>query len=131
MPTPCTRTTLTFQPLGNRDVCARFDGVTVTSDAGGLLLREVEAKFHFIDQFARCFTDYRDPDKVEHTLPQLLKQRIFGLCLGYEDLNDHDTLRHDPLLAILVGKADPTGQDRRDRADRGKALAGKSTLNRL
>ena len=84
MPTPCTRTTLTFQPLGNRDVCARFDGTTVTSDAGGLLLREVEAKFHFLDQFARCFTDYRDPDKVEHTLPELLKQRVFGLCLGYE-----------------------------------------------
>jgi len=131
MPTPCTRTTLTFQPLGNRDVCARFDGTTVTSDAGGLLLREVEAKFHFLDQFARCFTDYRDPDKVEHTLPELLKQRVFGLCLGYEDLNDHDPLRHDPLLAVLAGKRDPHGQGRLRPADRGKALAGKSTLNRL
>src|SRR5262249_3328057 len=64
-------------------------------------------------------------------LPQLLRQRIFGLCLGYEDLNDHDALRHDPLLAVLVGKADPTGQGRTRDRDRGKALAGKSTLNRL
>ena len=131
MTTQCITTSLTFQPLGRRDIRARFDGTTVTSDAGGLLLREVEAKFHFIDQFARCFTDHRDPDKVEHSLPELLKQRVFGLCLGYEDLNDHDTLRHDPLLAVLVGKADPTGQSRQRPADRGKALAGKSTLNRL
>jgi Transposase DDE domain group 1 len=129
--TQCTPDELTFQPLGSRAVIARFDGATVTSDAGGLLLREVEAKFHFLDQFARCFTDFRDPEQIEHTLPQLLKQRVFALCLGYEDLNDHDTLRHDPLLAALVGKDDPTGQDRRRRADRGKALAGKSTLNRL
>jgi hypothetical protein len=129
--TQCTPDELPFQPLGARDVVARFDGATVTSDAGGLLLREVEAKFHFLDQFARCFTDYRDPDQVEHTLPELLKQRVFALCLGYEDLNDHDTLRHDPLLAVLVGKVDPTGQDRLRPVDRGKALAGKSTLNRL
>jgi hypothetical protein len=129
--TQCTPDELTFQPLGSRDVVARFDGATVTSDAGGLLLREVEAQFHFLDQFAGCFTDFRDPDQTEHTLGQLLKQRVFALCLGYEDLNDHDTLRHDPLLAALVGKGDPTGQGRRRRADRGKALAGKSTLNRL
>src|SRR4051794_28105031 len=129
--TECITTDLLFQDLGSRQVVARFDGGAVTSDAGGLLLREVEAKFHFIDQFAGCFTDHRDPDKVEHTLPQLLKQRIFGLCLGYEDLNDHDTLRHDPLLAILVGKKDPTGQNRVRAQDKGKALAGKSTLNRL
>src|SRR5262249_45396832 len=81
--------------------------------------------------FARCFTDHRDGDRIEHTLPQLLKQRVLGLCLGYEDLSDHDTLRHDPLLAVLVGKDDPTGQDRRDPADRGTALAGKRTLHRL
>jgi hypothetical protein len=112
-------------------VVAHFDGGPVTSDAGGLLLREVEAKFHFIDQFARCFTDYRDPDLTEHTLPELLKQRIFALCLGYGDLNDHDQLRHDPLLAVLVGKHDPTGSQRVRVRDRGKALAGKSTLNRL
>jgi hypothetical protein len=122
---------LFFEPLGPRDVLARFDGGHVTSDAGGLLLRQVEAKFHFIEQFACCFTDHRDPDLIEHTLPELLKQRIFGLCLGYEDLNDHDRLRYDPLLAVLVDKKDPQGQQRVRARDRGKALAGKSTLNRL
>ena len=129
--TPCTTSELLFQDLGPRDVVARFDGGPVTSDGGGRLLREVEAKFHFVAQFAGCFTDHRDPDLVEHTLPELLKQRIFGLCLGYEDRNDHDRLRHDPLLAVLVGKRDPQGQDRVRARDRGKALAGKSTLNRL
>jgi hypothetical protein len=129
--TQCNADDLTFQPLGGRDVVARFDGGHVTSDAGGLLLREVEDKFRFLEQFARCFTDYRDPERTEHTLLDLLKQRVFGLCLGYEDLNDHDTLRHDPLLAVLVGKQDPTGQGRPRARDKGKALAGKSTLNRL
>ena len=129
--TQCTTSERLFHDLGPREVVARFDGGPVTSDGGGLLLRQVEAKFHFIEQFARCFTDHRDPDLVEHTLPELLKQRIFGLCLGYEDLNDHDRLRHDPLLAVLVGKRDPQGQDRGRARDRGKALAGKSTLNRL
>lgn len=129
--THCNDTQLLFQDLDRRHVVARFNGGPVTSDAGGLLLREVEAKFHFIDQFASCFTDHRHPDLVEHTLPELLKQRIFALCLGYEDLNDHDRLRHDPLLAVLVGKKDPSGGQRTRARDRGKALAGKSTLNRL
>ena len=128
--TPCTPTLFDFQPLGNRDVVAAFNGGKVTSDAGGLLLREVEAKFGFIAQFSQCFTDHRDAERTEHTLVELLKQRIFGLCLGYEDLNDHDQLRTDPLLAVLVGKKDPLGEDRLGR-DQGKALAGKSTLNRL
>lgn len=131
MKTECSPTDLLFQDLGSREVVARFDGGPVTSDGGGLLLREVEAQFHFIDQFARCFTDHRDPDLVEHTLTDLLKQRVFGLCLGYEDLIDHDRLRHDPLLAVLVDKKDPQGRDRVRTRDRGKALAGKSTLNRL
>ena len=129
--TQCNTQDLLFQELGTREVVARFDGGQVTSDAGGLLLREIEAKFHFVEQFARCFTDHRDPELVEHTLPELLKQRVFGLCLGYEDLNDHDQLRHDPLLAVLVGKKDPQGANRVQPRDRGKALAGKSTLNRL
>jgi Transposase DDE domain group 1 len=129
--TDCTASGLPFQPLGRRDVVAHFNGGPVTSDAGGLLLREVEAQFHFIDQFATCFTDHRDPELVEHALPDLLKQRIFALGLGYGDLNDHDRLRHDPLLAVLVGKDDPTGAQRVRARDRGKALAGKSTLNRL
>ena len=129
--TQCNEATLLFQPLGNRDVQAGFDGGKVTSDAGGLLVREVEDKFRFIERFAQCFTDHRDPELTEHTLLELLKQRIFGLCLGYEDLNDHEQLRHDPLLAVLVGKKDPAGEGRLRARDRGKALAGKSTLNRL
>lgn len=129
--TQCSQQQLLFQDLGDRTVVARFDGGTVTSDAGGLLLREVEAKFGFIERFAQCFTDHRAPDAVEHTLVELLKQRVFGLCLGYEDLNDHDRLRHDPLLAVLAGKKDPEGKGRLRARDRGKALAGKSTLNRL
>jgi hypothetical protein len=129
--THCTVPELAFQNLGARSVVARFDGGPVTSDAGGLRLREVEAQFHFIDQFAACVTDYRDPELVEHPLPELLKQRIFALGLGYGDHHDHDRLRYDPLLALLVGKKDPTGEQRVRERDRGTALAGKSTLNRL
>ena len=129
--TECSHDSLCFQDLGARRVVAAFDGGKITSDAGGLLLREVEAKFGFLERFAACFTDHRDPDLIEHPLADLLKQRVFGLCLGYEDLIDHDRLRHDPLLAVLVGKADPLGGGRARAADRGKALAGKSTLNRL
>ena len=129
--TQCSQGGLLFQELASREVVANFDGGKVTSDAGGLLLREVEARFGFVQQFARCFTDFRDPKLTEHTLEELLKQRVFGLCLGYEDLNDHDRLRFDPLLAVLVDKKDPEGAQRARPQDRGKALAGKSTLNRL
>ena len=129
--TQCIPTLFDFQDLGSRQLVAAFDGGKVTSDGGGLLLREVEQKFRFLEQFARCFTDHRDPERVEHTLLELVKQRAFGLCLGYEDLNDHDQLRLDPLLAVLVGKTDPLGEKRLQPADRGKPLAGKSTLNRL
>jgi hypothetical protein len=131
VPTECTPQRFDFQDLATRQVVAAFDGGLVTSDAGGLLLREVDNHFRFLEQFARCFTDHRDPDRTEHTLLELVKQRVFGLCLGYEDLNDHDRLRLDPLLAVLVGKTDPLGHDRLDPNDRGKPLAGKSTLNRL
>jgi Transposase DDE domain group 1 len=131
MATECNAREFDFQGLGSRAVTARFDGGAITSDAGGLLLREVEAKTGILRRFAACFADHRDPDLIEHTVYDLLAQRVFALALGYEDLNDHDTLRHDPLLAVLVGKTDPTGQDRRHNRDRGKSLAGKSTLNRL
>ena len=131
MTTECNTREFDFQDLGSREVTARFDGGAITSDAGGLLLREVEAKTGIIRRFAACFTDHRDPELVEHSVYELLAQRIFALALGYEDLNDHDALRYDPLLAVLVGKTDPTGQDRRRERDRGKSLAGKSTLNRL
>ena len=122
---------LEFEPLGTRQVVARLDGGTITSDAGGLLLREVDAALRLIDRLTGCFTDQRDPDLIEHSVRELLAQRIFALTLGYEDLNDHDTLRRDPLLATLVGKLDPTGAGRSRQRDQGAALAGKSTLNRL
>lgn len=131
MTTECIQTTFDFQPLGGRQITARFDGGTITSDAGSLLLRELEARSDMLRNFARCFEDFRDPELIDFTVEELLKQRIFALCLGYEDLNDHEQLRRDPLLAVLVGREDPTGQDRIDPRDRGAALAGKSTLNRL
>jgi hypothetical protein len=96
-----------------------------------LLLREVEKRTGIIGQFASCFTDYRDPELVEHGVVELVAQRIYGLALGYEDLNDHDELRRDPLLAVLVEKEDLSGEDRRRVSDQGTALAGKSTLNRM
>jgi hypothetical protein len=84
-----------------------------------------------VERFAACFTDHREVGRVEHTVRELVAQRVYGLALGYEDLNDHDELRRDPLLAVLVEKEDPTGESRARERDRGKALAGKSTLNRL
>jgi hypothetical protein len=112
-------------------VVASFDGGTLSSDGGVLLLAEVERRRHIVEGFAACFTDHRSPALVEHSIKELIGQRVFGLALSYEDLNDHDELRADPLLATVVGKADPTGNDRRHEQDRGKPLAGKSTLNRL
>jgi len=131
MTTECNQPTFEFQSLGGREVTGRFDGGTISSDGGGILLREVEARTGILRQFAACFTDHRDADLIEHTVEELVAQRVYALALGYEDLLDHDDLRHDPLLAALVGKDDPTGQDRLRQRDRGKALAGKSTLNRL
>jgi Transposase DDE domain group 1 len=130
--TECNRTASPLQPLGRREVVANFDGGTITSDGGGaILLRELENRNGIIRRFADCFTDHRDPELIEHTVYDLVAQRVFGLALGYEDLNDHDILRLDPALALLVGKDDPTGEDRARARDQGKALAGKSTLNRL
>jgi hypothetical protein len=131
MTTECNQATFEFHPLGRRQVTGRFDGGTISSDGGGILLREVEVRTGILRQFTGCFTDHRDPDLIEHTVEQLVSQRVYALALGYEDLLDHDDLRHDPLLAALAGKTDPTGQDRLRARDRGKALAGKSTLNRL
>jgi Transposase DDE domain group 1 len=129
--TECTRQRLLFQPHGRREVVADFEGGRITSDAGGLLLREVEGRFGIVRQFVGCFTDHRDPGKIEFTVEELLLQRVMGLALGYEDLNDHDDLRHDPLLALVCGRQDITGADRIDPGDAGQPLAGKSTLNRL
>ena len=129
--TECNQTTFEFAKSGRRRVNARFDGGYVSTIAGVMLLAMADAATGISTQLASCFTDNRDPDRVEHSLPQLLKQRIFALVLGYEDLNDHDRLRLDPLLAVAVGEADVLGEQRRRAGDRGAALAGKSTLNRL
>jgi len=131
MRTQCTAQFLPFQAPIRREVLASFDGGAISSDGGGLLLAEVERCTAILRQFAACFRDHRDPDLIEHTLEELIAQRVYGLALGYEDLNDHEELRYDPLLATLVGKADPSGRARLRQRDRGKALAGKSTLNRL
>ncbi len=131
MSTQCTPDSLHFQEAHRREVVARFDGGTLTSDGGALLLREVERATGILQQFTACFTDHRDVSRVEHPVSSLVAQRVYGLALGYEDLNDHDMLRADPLLAVLAGSPDPTGTTRRSARDVGKPLAGKSTLNRL
>jgi DDE family transposase len=131
MTTQCNSAYLDFPMLGPRHVLADFDGGDISSDGGALLLREAERLTGIIRQFAACFTDHRKPDLTEHTVQELIGQRVYALALGDEDLIDHDDLRGDPLLATVVGKADPTGKTRQRRRDRGKALAGKSTLNRL
>jgi Transposase DDE domain group 1 len=129
--TECKTEQYEFHALGSREVVGHFDGGDITTDAGGLLLREVEQRTGILGRFAACFSDYRDARFIEHTVEELVAQRVYGICLGYEDLNDHDQLRADPALAVMVGKADPKGDYRRLEQDRGKALAGKSTLNRL
>jgi hypothetical protein len=119
------------QKLGGRDLVWHFDGGDITSDGGALVLRKLEQRTGIVRRFAACFTDYRNSKLIEHPLLDLIGQRVFGLALGYEDLNDHDRLRRDPMLAVALNKDDVKGQQRRRKQDRGKALAGKSTLNRL
>ncbi len=106
-----------FFPEKNLKVEASFSKGHITSDGGLLLIREIDKKFKITEQFAHCFTDYRNPKSCKYTLKQLVTQRIYGLCAGYEDLNDHDKLKEDPFFAFLSGKE--------------KEIAGKSTLNRL
>jgi hypothetical protein len=132
MGTECIREQMEFQQLGRRVVIGRFDGGKISSDGGGLLLREVESRFHILKRLARdCFRDYRDQDRIEHTVESLIRQRVYGLARGYEDLNDHDRLRHDVVMGVLSEKPEPSGRDRVREQDQGKAIAGKSTLNRL
>ena len=102
--TECNGNTLHFQRHGRREVVAQFDGGMITSDAGGLLLREVNETFGVIRKFASCFRDHRDPELIEHPVEQLLAQRVMGIALGYEDLNDHDELRHDRLSRSAMSK---------------------------
>jgi hypothetical protein len=124
MPTERTTDLFGFAPLEGRRVEAGFDGGAMTSDAGALLLGAADRAIGLIDRFAGCFVDSRRADLIEHEVATLVGQRVFGLALGYEDLNDHDQLRHDPALAVLAGKL----QGRRSECG---PLAGKSTLNRL
>jgi len=131
MKTECTAGQLEFYGLGRLAVVWQFDGGKISSDSGGLLLREVEQRTHILKRLAGYFEDYRDPDQIEHRVESLIKQRVMGLALGCEDLNDHDSLRQDPLLALFSDVADPSAQDRRRAQDKGCALVGKSALNRL
>ena len=129
--TECAQSSFDFEAHFSRQVTARFDGGQITTDAGALLLRKTEQRTGILRQFAACFTDHRRADRLEHSVAELVRQRVYALALGYEDLNDHDELRADPLLALLAGKADLQGSRRRKARDRGKPGAGKSTLNRL
>lgn len=124
MRTECSAKTYGFARVESRSVVSGFDGGAITSDAGGLLLGATDRAIGLVDRFTACFSDHRRPDLIEHAVRTLVGQRVFGIALGYEDLNDHDELRHDPVMATLAGKL---GSRRKDCAP----LAGKSTLNRL
>ena len=130
-PTDCNNQPLLFQDLGARQVVADFSGGTLSTDGGALLLRQADQRLGLSRALAACFDDQRDARFVDHQLTQLLAQRVVGLALGYEDLNDHEQLRRDPLLAVACEKRDPLGQDRCFGDNRGVALAAPATLNRL
>ena len=129
--TDCQEQPLLFQDLGSRKVVVDFSGGFLSSDGGALLLRQMDANLGLTQTLAQCFTDQRQQTFVDHAVPGLLAQRIYGQGLGYEDVNDHNDLRRDPLLATACNKSDPLGEDRFNPAHRGIALAGASTLNRL
>jgi hypothetical protein len=118
--TECNQSSFGFKALGGREIVARFDGGTISSDGGAFLLRETDQRLNLIPRLSECFLDGRNQSLVEHSIGEMLSQRIYGLALGYEDLNDHEQLRTDPVFGILAGKR-----------DLGEPLAGKSTLNRL
>src|SRR5882757_10780664 len=124
MPTECSPELFEFAPVEGRVVVAGFDGGAITSDAGALLLGATDGAIGLVDRFAECFIDRRDPRYTEHQVATLVGQRVHGIALGYEDLNDHDELRHDPIMAVLAGKLTASREDC-------APVAGKSTLNRL
>jgi hypothetical protein len=118
--TECIQSSFLFAGCGKREIVARFDGGTISSDGGALLLRQTDQRLNLLPRLAQCFLDQRDPNRVEHTILEMLSQRVYGLALGYQDINDHEQLRSDPLFGILAGREEP-----------GRDLAGKSTLNRF
>ena len=125
MQTECSAERFDFGAVEKRAVVAGFDGGTITSDAGGLLLGLTDRAIGLVGRFARCFVDARHPALIEHEVKTLVGQRVLALALGYEDLNDHDELRHDPVMGVLTGKL------KARRHKKCAAVAGKSTLNRL
>src|SRR3954468_5170723 len=124
MLTECSADLFGFAPVQGRKVEAAFDGGAVTSDAGALLLGAADRAINLVGRFAACFADGRRSELIEHEVATLVGQRVFGIALGYADVNDHDVLRHDPTLAVLAGKLEAKRSDC-------APLAGKSTLNRL
>ena len=124
MPAECSQDSFDFGTVERRNVVGAFDGGEITSDAGALLLGQADTAIRLVSRLATCFQDGRSPAFVVHKLPAMLRQRIFGIALGYEDIVDHDQLRHDPVLGVLGGSLT------RKRSDCAP-LAGKSTLNRL
>ena len=124
MPTECSRDLFGFAPVEGREVVAAFDGGAITSDAGALLLGATDRAIGMMERFATCFHDERRQDLIEHEVVTLIGQRVFGIALGYEDINDHDELRHDPMITVLAGKLEGRREDC-------APVAGKSTLNRL
>ena len=124
MPTQCNPGLFDFAPVEGRQVVGAFDGGVITSDAGALLLGATDRAIRLTERFTACFADRRMPELVEHSVGAMVMQRVFGIALGYEDLNDHDRRRHDPVLGALAGRL-------ASRHPRCAPLAGKSTLNRL
>jgi hypothetical protein len=123
MPTECSAERFDFGIVEGRAVDGAFDAGLVTSDAGALLLGAADRAIALVERFGGCFRDYQRQDLIEHTVATLVRQRVFAIALGYEDLNDHDELRHDPIMAVLAGKLEVRREDC-------APVAGKSTLNR-
>src|SRR5271157_348607 len=104
--TECNQSSFGFKACGKREIVARFDGGTISSDGGAFLLRQTDQRLNILSRLAECFLDGRNPVQVEHTIQEMLSQRVYGLALGYEDLNDHEQLRTDPVFGILSGRED-------------------------
>src|ERR1700730_15356894 len=118
--TECNQSGFGFEACGSREIVARFDGGTTSSDGGAFLLRQTDKRLNLLPRLAECFLDGRNQEQIEHSILEMLSQRIYGLALGYEDINDHQQLRKDPVFSILAG-----------RNELEEPLAGKSTLNRM